>query len=130
MSIAKGKFTHKKHQAIVALLETPTVKEAAQSVGIAEATLHRWLQDSDFLGTYRKAKRGLVDSSITRLQRITGEAVEALRSVMNDFESPPSSRVMAARAVLEMAIKSLDVEDLLTRVEALEKLMENRNGKT
>jgi hypothetical protein len=126
MKVIGGKFSNKKSQAIAALLEKPTIKEAAETVGIAEATIFRWLQDPDFQKTYREAKRKLVDSAITRLQKITGEAVEALRAVMNDSESPASARVGAARVVLEMAVKAVELEDLGARLEALEEIVAKR----
>lgn len=126
MKVIGGKFSNKKAHAIAALLEKPTIKEAAAEVGIAEATIFRWLQDQDFQRTHREAKRKLVDSAITRLQRITGEAVEALREVMGDSESPASARVGAARAVLEMAIKTVEIETLEARIDALEKALEDR----
>lgn len=129
MAAKKGKLLRKREQAIAALIEKPTIREAAEKAGVSESTLFRWLAEEGFQEAYRKAKRQLVDSSITRLQKITGEAVEALREVMNDSESPPSSRVMAARTVLEMGIKAVELEDLEARVQALEKMMENRNGK-
>jgi DNA-binding MurR/RpiR family transcriptional regulator len=130
MKAIGGKFSNKKAQAIVALLEEPTIKEAAQTVGIAEATIFRWLQDPGFQKTYREAKRQLVNTAIARLQKITGEAVEALRQVMNDLQTPPSSRVMAARTVLEMAIRAVEIEGLEARVEDLENRLIQNGGKS
>jgi hypothetical protein len=43
---------------------------------------------------------------------------------MNSKETPPASRVTAAKAVLEMSIKAVEVEDLAVRIEALEKAAE------
>lgn len=126
----KGKISRKKEEAITALLQEGTIRQAAEKIGVAESTLFRWLAEEDFQRVYREAKRRLVDSAITRLQKISGEAVKALQAVMNDSENPPSSRVMAARTVLEMAVKAVEIEDLETRVKAIEKMMENRNGKT
>ena len=129
MKATGGKFSNKKAQAIVALLEKPTIKEAARTVGIAEATIFRWMQDREFQKSYREAKRQLVDSAITRLQKITGEAVEALQKVMNDSQTPPSSRVMAARTVLEMAIKAVEIEGLEARIEEIEKTLEAKRNR-
>lgn len=42
---------------------------------------------------------------------------------MTDGEAPASSRVTAAKVVLEMALKVTEMEDLTRRVEALEKLL-------
>jgi hypothetical protein len=126
MRVVKGKFTNKKQTAIVALLERPTIKEAAAAVGIAEATIFRWLQVEEFQTAYREARRRVVELATSRLQKASGEAVGALKEVMNNPQSPASSRVMAARAVLEMSFKATMIEDLSARVEAMEKFLEKR----
>lgn len=63
-----------------------------------------------------------VSLAITKLQQVCGEAVETLREIMCNKENPPSSRVTAARTVLEMAIKAVELEDLAEKVEELEQL--------
>jgi hypothetical protein len=115
-----AKLPRKKQQAIAALIEAPTIKEAAGIVGIGEATLFRWLQDTDFQIAYRDAKRRVVDQAITRIQRISGQAVETLKNIMIDNDMPASSRVTAARAVLDMSVKAVELENLTSRIEAIE----------
>ena len=55
-----------------------------------------------------------------QMQCATGEAVETLRSVMQDAEASASARVSAAKAILETAIKGIEIEDLEVRIAALE----------
>lgn len=118
------KRSRKEDAALVALISEPTLREAAKKAGIGEATLWRWLQDPEFQDKYITARRQAVSQSITQLQKISSEAVETLREVMISKETPPASRVTAARAVLEMSIKAVEVEDLAVRIEALEKAAE------
>jgi hypothetical protein len=54
------------------------------------------------------------------VQCATGEAVETLRSVMQDAEAPASARVSAAKAMLETAVKGIEIEDLEVRIATLE----------
>lgn len=115
-----AKLPRKQQQAIAALIEYPTMKEAAKTVGIGEVTLFRWMQDQEFQRAYRRAKKQVVDQAISRLQQVSREAVEALRAVMNDADKPPSARVTAAKAVLDMSIKAIEIEDLEARINALE----------
>jgi hypothetical protein len=51
------KLTGKQRVAIEALLNQPTVAEAARVAGIAEQTLGRWKKDPAFDAEYRAAKR-------------------------------------------------------------------------
>ena len=122
------KWTRKQDQAIAALLVYPTIPAAAKAVGVGETTLWRWLQRDDFQDAYRLAKREAVAQAIAQLQRASGEAVKALSDVMNDPIAPASARVSAAKTILEMAVKGIELEDLAARVEELEKVAEQARG--
>ena len=117
---AAGKLSRKQELAISALLTCPTLLAAAQQCGLAEVTLHRWLKDTAFQTAYREARRAVVQQAITQVQRATGEAVETLRNVMQDADAPASARVSAAKAILETAVKAVELEDLEARIAALE----------
>ena len=121
-----SKLPRKKHIAIVALLEQETIRDAAKVVGISEATLFRWLRDQEFQDAYQEAKRRIVSHSISRIQKATGEAVETLREIMKDKKKPPSPRVTAAKAVLDIAVKAVEIEDIQSRLEAIEKIVSQR----
>lgn len=117
------KLSRKKDQAVIALLTEPTMKAAADKVGISDMTLWKWTQLPEFRSAYMDAKREAVSFAIAKLQQSTLEAVEALRAVMNDPNKPASARVAAARSILEMAIKAIEIEDLEVRITELERLM-------
>ncbi len=119
--IEKGsKLPRKQQVAIVALLQTDTIRAAAKVAGVGEASIYRWLQDSKFQCAYRDAKRRVVDQAVTQLQQACGEAVAVLRSIMQDSNNPSSSRVASARTILDMAIRAVEIEDLALRIERLE----------
>ena len=54
------------------------------------------------------------------LQGACSVAVVALTDISQDVNSPASARVSAARTVLELALKGVELEDLIVRVEELE----------
>ena len=118
------KLSRKQEALISALLTTPTLAEAAQIAGIGEVTAWRWLKDATFQANYREARRAVVQHAIAQVQHATGEAVETLRSVMQDPEAPASARVSAAKAILETAVKGIEIDDLEVRIAALEALGE------
>lgn len=120
----------KQTRAMLALLEHSTIKDAAASVGIGETTLWRWLQGQDFRAAYMEARREAVKQSIAHLQNATGEAVACLRGVMNSPTASDSAKVSAARAVLELALKAVEIEDLSERLAGLEKVVEQQREKT
>jgi len=122
------KLTRKQEQAVAALLVYPTLEEAAEAAGISKATLWRWTQRDDFQAIYRAARRRAVSQAIGRLQQASQKAVNALEEVMADSGCPPAARVSAAKTVLEFSIRGLELEDLASRVEAIERTMKVQNG--
>ena len=121
MAAPDAKLHGKQAAAIAALLAQRTIAEAAQQVGIGERTLLRWLQeDSAFQAAYRTARRHVVQHAVARVQQATCTAVETLEAIMQDAEAPASARVSAAKAVLETALKGIELEDLEARIAALE----------
>jgi len=119
-------LTPKQTRAMLAMLEHPTLRDAASAVGIGESTLYRWAQIPAFKSAYMDARREAVRQSIAHLQSATGEAVTCLRNVMNSKTGSDAAKVSAARAVLELALKAVEIEDLAERVQQLEILMELR----
>jgi len=114
------KLSRKQEQTIAALLTCDSITAATAGCGVAEATIHRWLKDDGFQIAYREARRAVVQQAITQVQRATAEAVATLRAVMQDSECPASARVSAAKAILETAVKGIEIEDLEARIAALE----------
>jgi phage terminase small subunit len=120
-----GKIS-RQQKAIAALIETGTIKEAASVAGVGQTTIFRWLQDPKFRRAYKDARTKLVEVAISQVQRACGEAVLVLQGIMNDRELSPGPRVSAARAVLEQAIKTSQLEDILLRLEKVEAKLKNR----
>jgi hypothetical protein len=114
------KLTRKQDEVIAALLVSPSQDAAAQQCGINTSTLGRWQKDPGFQAAYREAKRGLVVHATTLLQRMASAAVGTLGAIMVDKTAPASSRVAAARTVLELSLRGVELDDLLTRLETLE----------
>ena len=115
-----GALTRKQTKAIIALLDHRTVGEAAEAVGVGQSTLFRWMQDEKFQRYFRDAKKRVVDQSISRIQQVSGQAVETLRKIMTDDNMPASSRVACAKTILDMSIKAIELENLEVRVKSLE----------
>jgi hypothetical protein len=128
MKGAGEKLTRKQEVAIAALLTAPTIADAAYAASISEPTLWRWLQREDFQTAYRQARREAVSQAVAYLQRVAGEAVDTLRAVMQDAQKPASARVSAARAVLDLAIRGVELEDLEARMHVLELRLTDQEG--
>jgi hypothetical protein len=123
-------LTTKQAKALAALISQPTLGLAATHAGVTERTLYRWLaEDAAFKAEYLRLRREIVASATFALQKASNNAVNALVSVMNDPEAPASSRVQAAKVVLEMSLKALEVDDLEARIAALEGMLNGTAGR-
>jgi hypothetical protein len=114
------KLSRKQEALIAALLLAPTLADAAHTAGIGEVTAWRWLKEPTFQTAYREARRAVVQQAITKAQRATGTAVETLVTIMQDVNAPASARVSAAKTVLDISVKAVELEDLEQRLAALE----------
>ena len=113
-------LTKKQSEAIAALIQNRTMRDAAKAVGVGEATLFRWLRDQNFRDAYLTAKSQVVEQAISNLQNASGEAVDTLRQVMNDSNSPVSSKVTSARVILEISLRAVEIQHLIRRLDRLE----------
>ena len=115
-----NELTDKQERAIIALLNQPTITAAADAADIGLRTLHTWLAEPAFSDAYRIARREATQQAIARLQQVSSEAVGVLSNIMNDASASKTVRVSAATKVLELAIKSVELDDLAARIAALE----------
>jgi hypothetical protein len=137
------KITPKVERAIAALVSEPTIAAAAEASGVAVRTLFRWLQDPDFREAYHEARRQIISHAVTRLQQATDEAVEALvkrargyQFTEEEFKRMPIGGVIrikktrkqlhpdtaAAVAILQLAFKGVEIEELEARIAKLEEI--------
>ena len=105
---------------IIALLSEPTIQKAAQTVGVSETTLHRWLKDPAFGRAYSTARREAFRHAISLTQRYAPHMVQVLMKVANDPAAAHSAKVSAATALLKFSRESIELDDVVQRVEALE----------
>lgn len=110
----------KKEEAIIELLNQPTVRKAAEVLGLSEKTLHRWLDETEFAAAYRKARRMAFAHAVQMTQRYAPVAISTLARIANDNAAPPAARVSAATALLRFSRDSIELDDLAQRIETLE----------
>lgn len=114
----------KQVQAIKALLTSPTLGKAAESIGVSRKTLERWLTQDDFKAALRAAEQ---DSLETLNRVMVGYAVQPLAvliEIMNDKKQAGGVRVRAAAAFLGILLRYRELVVLEERLTALEQQRE------
>src|SRR5688500_9959111 len=97
------KLSRKKEFAILALLQEPTLQQAAERCGLSAATLWRWLQNPEFQQACRSARREAFHTALARLSQLSNEAVLTLHR--NLTCGMPATQIRAAVAILEFGLK-------------------------
>jgi len=111
-----------KHARVVeALMSTRTIREASELSGVPERTLYRIMSNAEFSKLYREARSLAVSIATAKLQKASSLAVHTLSEIMEDAEASASARVSACKTVIDLALRAYELEDLTSRVSALER---------
>lgn len=121
-------MTLKQKRAIAELIRGPTVEAAARAANVGYSTLRRWLkEDDEFRQEYRAAVSQLIEDATLQARQSLVPALSALREIVEDGEYPAAVRVQASRSILEYGLKLSERSDVASRMDALEKLFEERS---
>lgn len=122
------KLTRLQGNAIAALLTAPTLAVAARQANVSPRTLRNWLKRPEFRAAFKEAGRDNLSVTMTRLQGLASESIEALQRLL--ICGKPATEVRAAGLILENAFKVANLIDLQARVEALERGQGGCHGTT
>jgi transposase-like protein len=121
-----SKFGQKKEAALAALLSGKNQAEAARIAGVDPSTLKRWLRLPEFQAEYLQARRDAVSQANARLQQNSNAMASVALKLAADPMTPASVRGHLCLGIFDRANKSLETEDLLVRVAALELAAEQK----
>ena len=114
------KYSRLKDLAVITLLSTPNIADAAKAVGVSESTMYRWMEKEDFLDSLREARQQAIKIAMAQLQQCTGNMIKVLSTIAEDKKAPYSARVSAASKLLDSAIRITEDEEIIARLKRLE----------
>jgi hypothetical protein len=106
-------------RALAALLSEKTVRDAAVKCGLSEKTLYKYLQDGQFRLALQEAQAAIYTEVSNRLTVNIMDALEKLWVIV-DTATDPNIKRLAINDWLKHALKIREVDDLESRVAALE----------
>jgi hypothetical protein len=104
---------------VAVLAAGATYDAAAAQAGVSERTVRRRMDEPEFRQQVDAARADLVTQTTARLVSASVEAVATLEALLGP-ETPPAQRLGAAKAVIELATRLREQEDLASRITALE----------
>lgn len=129
MSQNVTKLTPRKTRAITALLELPTIEQAAQWAGVNPRTIYRWMDNPGFKVALSSAEGRAIDRAARRLVGLSGKALDALESVLDDpRQNGAGNKRLAAVAILDALLKLRELRNIEQRIAALERISAEKEG--
>lgn len=113
-------LTTRQQLAIVALLTTPTITAAAETIGAGEKTLRRWMAEPAFRAALSEAESDLIDAATRRLLQLQNTAFETVSGILDDPNATHTVRLRAAALVLEYLLKLRELRNVERRLVDLE----------
>ena len=106
-------------KAILALLTTPTVDQAARTAGVGRTTVHRWLNDEDFRDELRRRRTAIADAALDTFKVYVLRSVDTLSGLL-DSENEKVRR-LAAKDILEYVFRVREQQEIESRLARLER---------
>ena len=88
---------------IAALLQSATLKEAAELAGISPRSLYDRMNRENFIAAYQRAKAEHLRAALLSLNGKVEEAIATIAGIMQDEKTNPATRLQAAQTILNHA---------------------------
>ena len=99
-----SKISQKKDAALLTLLAGGTQEEAGEASGVKARTVRRWLQDGAFVNQLDELRRIRLAQMLNKVGVAQHQAVEALADIVSDPDQSGTTRVSAAKVLIEPAL--------------------------
>ncbi len=113
---------------LISLACGSTIEAAAAKAGLSKRTVNRRLEDPAFRQKLQEFRANMLERASAMLGAAAMEAVKTLLGLM-ERSIPHSTRLGAARAVIELGLKLRDLLEVEQRLSALEKAVLTNNAK-
>ena len=118
---------HNPEKVIVALLNESSISRAANKLKMDESTIFRMMKNPDFMSAYNDAKRRMLDNTLNAIQSASGEALNTLKMIMIDPSVQASTRVSAAKTILELSLRAFESQQMDQRISDIEKAITSKD---
>ena len=120
MNETERKLTLKQEKALACLLTEPTIEAAAKAAKVSKTILYEWLKQPTFKAALDEARHLLFGDGLATLKASLKEGVATLRAALNDPLATVANKITAATKLIELALRSHEVLEVETRLQALE----------
>ena len=123
-----GKLNVRQELAINELLKGNSIAQSAKNVGVSEATLNRWLANSEFKVVLNERKSIIVDNCIDKINLLGNKAITVLDSILDDENVSSNVRLNASKSILDMILKFNEQRNIMDKMKEIEELLNEKVG--
>lgn len=106
---------------LAALLAAPTISAAAAAAGCGERTVYARLKSPEFARKLEDMRRKSLETARNALLSRLTAAVDTMADVMENAENSPSTRLQAARMLIDSTLRVVETVDIERRIAELER---------
>lgn len=123
-----GKLNVRQELAINELLKGNSIAQSAKNVGVSEATLNRWLANTEFKVVLNERKSIIVDNCIDKINLLGNKAITVLDSILDDENVSSNVRLNASKSILDMILKFNEQRNIMDKMKEIEELLNEKVG--
>ena len=123
-----GKLNVRQELAINELLKSNSIAQSAKNVGVSEATLNRWLANTEFKVVLNERKSIIVDNCIDKINLLGNKAITVLDSILDDENVSSNVRLNASKSILDMILKFNEQRNIMDKMKEIEELLNEKVG--
>lgn len=120
------KLSVKQELAINELLKGNSIVDSARIVGVSEATLNRWLANTEFKVVLNERKSLIVDNCIDKINLMGNKAIKVLDSILDNDSASDNVKFNASKSILDMILKFNEQRNIIDKMKELEELLRER----
>ncbi len=121
-------LTRRQRAVLPHLLSTPSLEEGCRKARVSRTTVYEWLKEPGFQAELKRLRKVLLDETLERLRLALTEAVNKLLELLRT-ERQPGIQLRAALGLLDHGLKAVELQDLESRLEAVEQHVQEQRGR-
>ena len=120
-------LTQNQQKAMRAMLEANSIEKAAKKVKVSRGTIYNWLKQEAFKNRLEDGRKEIYTEGLNALKVATRKASMTLIELLDN--SDRNTRRLAAKEIINFAIKVVETRELEERIIKLEELLEQNKHK-
>jgi hypothetical protein len=117
--MGKNKLTPRREKVIAAIIETGTIEGASNKAGVSRQAIYNWLKEDAFRAKLEQERRAVFDEAVGLIKNATKQAAGAMIALLGHKDA--NVRRLTAKDIMALAIKSVEINDVEARLDAIEK---------